>query len=287
VSRIVYVNGRYVPYADAQVHVEDRGFQFADSVYEVCEIRAGRIVDEARHLWRLNRSLDELKMPAPMAESGLRVVISEVLRRNRVTEGTVYIQVSRGAARRDFLFPTRTTPPSLVVIARSVDPAKSASAATVGIKVITHPETRWDRVDIKTTGLLPNVLAKMAATEKGAKEAWFVDREGFITEGGSSNAWIITGDDRLVTRPAEHGILRGITRTTLIDLAAEEGLVVEERPFTPDEVKAAREAFVTSATNILMPVVQIDGHPIGDGRPGPQVTRLRARFHDIAASRPI
>jgi D-alanine transaminase len=287
VSRIVYVNGRYVPYADAQVHVEDRGFQFADGVYEVCEVRGGRIIDEARHFARLARSLRELKMAAPMAESGLRVVVSEVLRRNRVREGSVYLQVTRGAARRDFLFPDPEPWPTLVVIARSADPAKAQAGALAGISVVTQPETRWERVDIKTTGLLPNVLAKMNAKGHGAKEAWFVDREGFVTEGGSSNAWIVTADDRLVTRPAESGILRGITRTTLIDLAAEEGLTVEERPFRVDEAKVAREAFVTSATNIVMPVVQIDGTPVGDGKPGQLVPRLRARFHDIAEWRTI
>jgi D-alanine transaminase len=286
-SRIVYVNGRYVPYADAQVHVEDRGFQFADGVYEVCEVRGGRIIDEVRHLARLARSLRELKMAAPMSEGGLRVVVSEVLRRNRVREGSVYLQVTRGAARRDFLFPDPEPLPTLVVIARMADPTKAQAASLVGIAVVTQPESRWERVDIKTTGLLPNVLAKMNAKSQGAKEAWFVDRDGFVTEGGSSNAWIVTTDDCLITRPAESGILRGITRTTLIDLAAEEGLTVEERPFTVDEAKAAREAFVTSATNIVMPVVRIDDVPVGDGKPGALVPRLRARFHDIAEWRSI
>jgi D-alanine transaminase len=287
VSRIVYVNGRYAPYADAVVHVEDRGFQFADGVYEVCEVRGGRIIDEERHLGRLKRSLDELRMPHPMAPSGLRIVISEVLRRNRVREGLVYIQVTRGAARRDFVFPDESTPASLVVIARHVDPSLAEAGSRKGIAIATMPENRWERVDIKTTGLLPNVLAKMAARDKGAKEAWFVDRDGFITEGGSSNAWIITEDGRLVTRPAERGILRGITRTTLIDLAREEGLTVEERPFTVDEARAAREAFITSATNIVMPVVQIDGQKVGSGEPGPQALKLRERFHDVAAWRAI
>jgi D-alanine transaminase len=287
VSRIVYVNGRYAPYADAGVHVEDRGFQFADGVYEVCEIRGGRIIDEARHLGRLARSLTELRMARPMSDAGLRVVISEVLRRNRVREGLVYIQVTRGAARRDFVFPAESTPPSLVIIARQVDPSIAEAGSKKGISVVSVPENRWERVDIKTTGLLPNVLAKMAARERGAKEAWFIDKDGFITEGGSSNAWIITEDGRLVTRSAESGILRGITRTTLIDLAAEEGLTVEERPFTLDEARQAREAFVTSATNIVMPVVMIDGEKIGNGQPGEQALRLRARFHDIAEWRTI
>ncbi|MGQ4272867.1 D-amino-acid transaminase [Terrihabitans sp. B22-R8] len=286
-SRIVYVNGRYVPYADAAVHVEDRGFQFADSVYEVCEVRHGRIIDETRHLARLKRSLDELQMAAPMSDHGMRIVISETLRRNRVREGTVYIQVSRGACRRDFIFPTEPLAPTLVVIARQIDPSKAQSTSEAGIGITTVPESRWERVDIKTTGLLPNVLAKMRAKAQGAKEAWFVDRDGYVTEGGSSNAWIITSDGRLVTRPAESGILRGITRTTLMDLIRQEGLQMEERPFAIEEAKSAQEAFVTSATNILMPVVTIDGMPVGSGKPGPIVTRLRAKFHDAAEWRII
>jgi D-alanine transaminase len=287
VSRIVYVNGRYVPYAEAAVHVEDRGFQFADGVYEVCEVRGGRIIDETRHLARLDRSLGELAIASPMNHACLRVVLTEVVRRNRVRDGAVYLQVTRGAARRDFLFPEPETLPTLVVIARSVDPAKGDNAAASGISVITLPESRWARVDIKTTGLLPNVLAKMRAKEAGAREAWFVDREGFVTEGGSSNAWIITDGDVLVTRPAEIEILRGVTRTTLLDLAAKEGLKVDERAFTVAEAKAAKEAFITSATTILTPVIRLDSALIGEGKPGPLVKRLRAGFHAIAQWRAL
>lgn len=286
-SRIVYVNGRYVPYAQASVHVEDRGFQFADGVYEVCEIRDGRIVDEERHLARLNRSLRELAIAPPMNDAALRVVISEVLRRNRVRNGTVYIQVTRGAARRDFLFPAPGTPPTLVVTARSVDPSKGQSAAEQGISVITVPESRWARVDIKTVGLLPNVLAKMEAKKAGAREAWFVDRDGYVTEGGSSNAWIVSEDGVLITRPAESGILRGITRTTLFDLARAEGLRIEERGFTVDEALNAREVFITSATTIVTPVVRINSTVVGGGKPGTLALRLREKFHSVAASRAI
>jgi D-alanine transaminase len=286
-SRVVYVNGRYVPYREATVHVEDRGFQFADGVYEVCEVRNGRIIDESRHLARLRRSLKELSISFPMADAALRMVMSETLRRNRVRSGSVYLQVTRGAAKRDFTFPDpEAVPPTLVVIARSVDPAIGEAVAQAGIKVVSVPESRWARVDIKTTGLLPNVLAKMTAKAAGAREAWFVDGDGFITEGGSSNAWIVDGD-ALVTRHAESGILRGVTRTTLLDLIAEEGLRFEERQFTVDEAKAAREAFVTSATTILTPVVQIDDTPVGDGKPGDIVLRLRRRFHDIAEWRSL
>jgi D-alanine transaminase len=286
-SRIVYVNGRYVPYAHASVHIDDRGFQFADGVYEVCEVRDGRIIDEPRHFARLKRSLDELKMPAPMNEACLSIVLSEVLRRNRVVSGLVYLQVTRGVARREFVFPSPDTAPTLVVTARSVDPSKGEDVAAAGIKVVTVPESRWERVDIKTTGLLPNVLAKMQAKAAGGREAWFVDRDGFVTEGGSSNAWIVSDKGVLITRPAEHGILRGVTRTTLLDLARKEGLKVEERPFTVNEAKVAQEAFITSATTIVTPVIALDSVEIGGGKPGPVVKRLRSGFHAIAAWRSI
>jgi D-alanine transaminase len=287
VSRIVYVNGRYLPYAEASVHIDDRGFQFADGVYEVCEVREGRVIDEARHFARLKRSLDELRMAAPMNEACLRVVLSEVLRRNRVRSGLVYLQVTRGVARREFFFPADDVPPTLVVTARAVDLSKGEIVAEEGIRVLTVAENRWERVDIKTTGLLPNVLAKMQAKAAGAREAWFVDKAGFVTEGGSSNAWIISENDVLITRPAESGILRGVTRTTLLDLARKEGLKVEERPFTVTEAKAAKEAFITSATTIVTPVVELDSVKIGGGKPGPLVKRLRAGFHSIAAWRTI
>jgi len=287
VSRVVYVNGRYVPYAEAQIHVEDRGFQFADSVYEVCEVRDGRIIDERRHLARLNRSLKELRIATPMNDACMQVVFGEVLRRNRVRDGLIYLQVTRGTARREFLFPEPPVAPTLVVIARHVPAGKGEAVAQSGISVITIPENRWSRVDIKTTGLLPNVLAKMQAKEKGAREAWFVDCDGYITEGGSSNAWIVTKDNVLVTRPAETGILRGVTRTTLFDLARKEGLRIEERAFTVKEAKAAKEAFISSATTIATSVVKIDDAVIGEGRPGPVVAGLRKGFHLIAEWRAI
>ncbi|MDQ0393900.1 D-amino-acid transaminase [Labrys monachus] len=281
-SRIAYVNGVYVPLRDASVHVEDRGFQFADSVYEVCEVRDGALVDETRHMGRLKRSLSELSIRMPMAENALKVVLRETLRRNRVVNGMVYFQVSRGAAKRDFLFPSPDTPPTLVVIARSLDRAKGDAGAASGIAVITLPDNRWERVDIKSTGLLPNVLAKQKARQQGAKEVWFFDEQGYVTEGGSSNAWIVTAENTLLTRPAESGILRGITRTTLMDLARRDNMVVTERAFTVAEAKAAKEAFVTSATNVVMPVVKIDDTVIGDGTPGALARKLRAHFHSVA-----
>ena len=283
--RIAYVNGRYVPHRDAAVHVEDRGYQFADGVYEVCEVARGFIVDMVRHLDRLNRSLNELSIGWPMHRRALEVVLREVVRRNRVRDGLVYLQVTRGVASRDFVFPANVAP-SLVVTARKIDPALNLKKAEGGIKVVTVPENRWDRVDIKSVGLLPNVLAKQKAKEAGAHEAWFVDTDGKVKEGGSSNAWIVTRDGVLVTRPAEHGILRGITRTTLFDVAKKLGLRIEERGFSIAEAKAAREAFISSATTLAMPVVSIDGDPVANGHPGSVALSLRQAFFDIAEKSP-
>ena len=281
-SRIAYVNGRYVPHAAAMVHVEDRGYQFSDGVYEVCEVRAGRLVDERRHIERLQRSLGELRIRPPMSPLALGVVMRETIARNRVRNGIVYLQVTRGVARRDHAFPTPATAPSLVVTARSIDIAGNEKAAAAGIAVISVPDNRWGRVDIKTVGLLPNVLAKQAAREQGAREAWFVDREGYVTEGSSTNAWIVTAAGKVVTRPADSAILRGITRTVLIEAIAAQGLVLEERPFTLAEAYAAREAFVTAASQIVMPVVRIDGRSVGGGVPGPIARALRGGFHGHA-----
>ncbi len=283
--RIAYVNGRYVPHRDAAIHIEDRGYQFADGVYEVCEVARGNLMDVTRHLDRLDRSLRELRIDWPMHRSALVMVMREVVTRNGVSNGLVYVQVTRGVASRDFVFPENTVP-AVVVTAKKVDPALAARRAETGIKVITLPENRWDRVDIKSVGLLPNVLAKQAAKEAGAQEAWFVDADGNVKEGGSSNAWIITKDGCLVTRPAEHGILRGITRTTLFEVAAKLGLRIEERGFSVAEAKAAREAFISSATTIAMPVVEVDGSPIANGHPGSVVQSLRQAFFDVAEKTP-
>ena len=283
--RIAYVNGRYVAHADACVHIEDRGYQFADGVYEVCEVARGYIVDMKRHLDRLDRSLGELQIAWPMARAAFQVVIREVVRRNRVVNGLVYMQVTRGVAGRDFLFPANTRP-AVVVTAKKVDPTQVSKRAEEGIRVVTVPENRWDRVDIKSVGLLPNVLAKEKAKAAGAQEAWFVDTDGNVKEGGSSNAWIVTKDGALVTRPAEHGILRGITRTTLFDVAAKLGLKIEERYFSVSEAREAREAFISSATTIAMPVVAIDGTPIANGHPGSVTLSLRQAFFDIAEKSP-
>lgn len=281
-SRIAYVNGRYLPHAMAHVHVEDRGYQFSDGVYEVCEVRGGQLVDERRHLERLARSLKELRMRAPMGPAAMRIVLRETLRRNRVRDGLIYLQVTRGVARRDHAFPPADTKPSVVVTARALDRGKLEKAAESGIGVITVPDNRWDRVDIKTISLLPNVLARQTARDQGAREAWFVGRDGFVTEGSSSNAWIVTGEGKILTRPATQGILGGITRAVVLEVAAGRGLQVEERGFTVAEAMQAREAFLTAASQIVMPVIAIDGQQIGDGRPGPMAKALRAHFYEAA-----
>ena len=286
-TRYVYVNGTYRRYDDALIHAEDRGFQFADAVYEVCEIRDRAIVDEDRHLARLERSLAELGIAAPMSRRAFQRVLGETARRNRVANGVIYLQVSRGAGPRNFYFSGVKTPPTIVCLARPQSRPALEAAAEKGIAVKSMPDMRWGRCDIKTVMLLPASLAKEAARANGAQEAWFLDAEGFVREGGSSNAWIITADHKLVTPPATNAILRGITRTTLIDLITREGLTLEERPFTIEEAKAAREAFITSASNLVMPVVSVDGQPIGNGHPGSLSTRLRAAFHDVAQVRQL
>jgi D-alanine transaminase len=278
-SRIAYVNGRYLPHREAGVSIEDRGYQFADGVYEVCEVRGGRLIDERRHMARLDRSLNELHIRRPMSAAALSFVLHETVRRNRVRDGIVYLQITRGAAPRDFPFPADGTRPSVVVTARSSDFARLEQVAADGIAVVTVPDIRWQRVDIKSVALLPNVLAKQAAREQGAREAWLVDAQGRITEGGSSNAWIVNGEGILVTHPLGRDILPGITRSVVMDLIKAQGLAVEERSFSIEEAYAAREAFVTSASQIVMPVVRIDGRPVGNGAPGLVTTALRRDYH--------
>ncbi len=281
-SRIAYVNGRYLPMRAATVHVEDRGYQFGDGVYEVCEVRGGRLIDERRHIARLLRSLDELRIRVPMSLASLGVVLREVVARNRVSYGVVYLQITRGVARRDHAFPVPDVPPSVVVTARALNRARNETLASKGIAVITVPDNRWGRVDIKTIGLLPNVLARQAAIEQGARDAWFVDASGNVTESASGNAWIVTQAGTVVTRPADNAILRGITRTVLFEVIKAQGLAAEERAFTLKEAYAAREAFITSASQIVMPVVKIDDRPVGNGQPGPIAAALRRVFHDFA-----
>lgn len=271
-SRIAYVNGRYVPHAQARVHIEDRGYQFADGVYEVIAVHRGRLIDEEGHLVRLNRSLRELRIQPPMAESALKVAMRELLRRNRVRDGIIYLQVTRGVARREHAFPANA-PSALVMTARAIKPF-DLEAARAGVDVITIPDIRWKRCDIKSVSLLPNVLGKQQAREAGAYEAWMVAEDGTVTEGTSSNAWIVTKDGTLVTRAASDAILNGITRQALLTAVRENGVRLVERPFTVAEAKAAREAFVTSTTSYVKPVVRIDGQSIGNGHIGELTGRL-------------
>jgi len=282
VGRIAYVNGRYLPQAQATVHIEDRGYQFSDGVYEVCEIKAGALIDESRHIERLGRSLSELRVGAPLAQGALAIIMRQVMVRNKISNGYLYIQVTRGVAPRDHCFPVTLVRPSLVITARDVDPAKGTALAAKGIAVIAMPDIRWGRPDIKTIGLLPNVLARQTAKEKGAYEAWLVDADGMVTEGAASNAWIVNDDAVIITRHVDTAILRGVTRTTLLELIAADGLRLEERKFSLAEAKKAREAFITGATTLVMPVVSIDGKAVGDGKPGPVARNLRARFHNVA-----
>jgi D-alanine transaminase len=278
-SRIAYVNGRYLPLAAASVNIEDRGYQFSDGVYEVCEVKGGRLIDERRHVERLGRSLSELRIAMPMAAESLGVIMREVVRRNRVRWGIVYLQITRGVSRRDHAFPPAGTRPSIVVTARNLHLANAEKLAAEGVAVISVPENRWERVDIKSVSLLPNVLAKQTAREHGAREAWFVDKQGFVTEGSSSNAWIVTKNNTVVTRHVDHAILKGITRTVVLDIIAAQGFKLDVRPFTMDEAYQAKEAFITSASQTVMPVVKIDGRPVGNGAPGLLSTALRKDYY--------
>ena len=265
-GRIAYVNGAYLPHGHAAVHIEDRGFQFADAVYEVIAVQNGHLVDLDGHLDRLDRSLGELVIQPPMSRAALKQVIGELIRRNRAKYAALYIQVTRGQAPRDFPFP-KDILPTVVMTLKRVKPF-NFKAQSKGVKVITLPDIRWKRCDIKTVSLLAGAMGKTRAVQAGAFEAWQVDADGLVTEGTSSNAWIVTRDGELVTRHTDHAILGGITRQTVMKLAAEEGLTYVERPFSVAEAQAASEAFTTSTTAFLRPVVDIDGHAIGDGQPG-------------------
>lgn len=286
-GRVAYVNGRFVPHGEASVHIEDRGYQFADAVYEVWAVFGGKLADAEGHFARLERSLSELAIDMPMSRRALTVVLKEAVRRNRVREGLVYLQVSRGVAPRDHAFPKTPVAPSMVITVSMTDRAATEARAAKGVGVVTTPENRWGRCDIKTVGLLPNALAKQKAREAGALEAWFVDELGFVTEGASSNAWIVDGEGRLRTRDTNANILRGITRNTLLDVIAKEGLQVDERPFTPDDAHKAREAFITGAGALVLPVVSLDGKPIGEGKPGPVATKLRRLYIERAKASAI
>jgi D-alanine transaminase len=278
------VNGRFVRQAEAGVSIEDRGYQLGDGIYEVWAVLGGKLADAEGHFARLERSLGELRIPMPMSRPALTMALRETVRRNRVRHGIVYLQVTRGVARRDHAFPNPTVAPTVVITARSTSAAVAEARAERGVGVITTPENRWGRCDIKTIDLLPNVLAKQAAKEEGAFEAWFVDDQGLVTEGASSNAWIVDQDGVLRTRDTGANILRGVTRLSLIDVAKEAGYRVEERPFTVQEAKLAREAFLTGAGALVMPIVSIDGEPIANGHPGEVARTLRAAYIRRAAA---
>ncbi len=281
--RYAYVNGRYLPHAQAAVHIEDRGYQFADGVYDVIPVYQGTLIDEGLHLDRLERSLGELRIDMPVSRATLKLIARELMRRNDLSRGMVYMQVTRGVAPRDHKFPAKTTMPALIMTTRQMKP-QSEAQLNAGIKVITVPDIRWQRCDIKSTSLLPNVLAKQQAFEAGAYEAWQVDSEGYVTEGGSTNAWIVNAEGKVVTRGASHAILNGITRITLLKLIREAGYELEERAFTLEEAAEAREAFLTASTAFVMPIVAIDGTPVGNGHPGILCGKLRARYFDYMAS---
>jgi D-alanine transaminase len=278
-SRIAYVNGRYLPWGHARVHVEDRGFQFADGVYEVFPVYAGRIANRDWHMQRLARSLQELRIDWPSPPEVVAAILAQVLRRNLIKAGgMIYLQITRGVAPRNHMFPGKMVRPTLVVLARSVDMAARDEQAKKGVRILSVPDSRWARRDIKSVALLPNMLAKQQASEAGAAEALFVNQQGTVTEGASSTFWIVRSDGVLLTHPLGHDILPGVTRRVVLALAEEMGHVVLERPFSLPDAMAAKEAFLTSATNFVMPVIQIDANLIGDGAPGPISTALRRAY---------
>jgi D-alanine transaminase len=278
-SRIVYLNGTYLPEGEAKVSVFDRAFLFGDAVYEVTAVVGGRLVDFGGHLERLDRSLSEIALKPPLGHAELRAMHEEILARNGVTEGGVYLEITRGVADRDFLYP-ESAAPTVVAFTQS-RPVLEHPYAASGIKVITIPDLRWKRRDIKSTSMLAQVMGKQAAKLKGAYEAWMVE-DGFVTEGTSSTAFIVDGDGVVRTQPLGPHLLTGVTRRAVLRLAADQGVRTEERPFTVKEALAAREAFITAATAFVLPVVEIDGVPIGDGRPGPVARAFRALYIEEA-----
>ena len=274
---VAYVDGVYLPLRAARVSVQDRGFQLGDSAYEVWAVRGGRLFDPAEHMTRLTRSLMELRIAAPMSETALFAVMRETARRNHVRDGIVYVQISRGAASRDHAFPVGVRP-TLVITAKNLDRDAIAARAENGIKIVPLPEARWARRDIKSVNLLPNLLARQQAKQAGAFEAWFVDSAGYVTEGTASTAWIVAADGALRTRPLSNDLLHGVTRAAILRLARQRQMQIAERAFTVAEAQGAREAFISSASNAAVPVVAIDGVPVGEGRPGPVAAALRAAY---------
>tara|TARA_R110002096_G_scaffold22396_1_gene72096 strand:- start:825 stop:1682 length:858 start_codon:yes stop_codon:yes gene_type:complete len=276
-SRVAYVNGAYVSMDQASVHIEDRGYQFSDGVYEVVSIRRGKCIDMEPHLDRLWRSMNELQIDEPMARGPMKVVMAETIRQNRLQDAILYIQVSRGVARRDHPFPADTVS-SLVMTCRRFNFDAVKERAKTGIKVISQPDVRWGRCDIKSISLLPNVLAKQAAREQGGFEALLIDADGYVTEGSSTNVWMVTSEGKLITRSTDDNILPGITRASILSIAGELQMPVEEHAFTLEEAKDATEMFLTSSTSCAMPITHIDSQAIGNGKPGPIVARLVEQY---------
>jgi D-alanine transaminase len=279
-ARIAYINGRYVPKSHARVAVEDRGYLFGDGAYDAIPIHNGHLSFADRHLDRLDRSLAELRIAQPMSRPALLQVAAEVIRRNDVKNGGLYIQVTRGVALRDHKFP-KGIKPSLLMMARKWK-APAPDLLAEGAAVVTMPDQRWARRDIKSINLLANVLAKQAASEQGALEAWLVDQDGMVTEGSSTSAWIATAQGELVTRPNSTEILPGVTRSVVVEVARDLSLTLQLRPFSREEAYAAREAFLTSTSSFVLPITQIDGRPVGDGKPGPIAARLREAYLKVA-----
>ncbi|WP_421791586.1 D-amino-acid transaminase [Hyphobacterium sp.] len=284
-SRFAYVNGRFIAHPHARIHIEDRGNQFADAVYEVWGVTKGQLMDFDGHLMRLARSLGELRIKSPMSNQALSAVLFRMIELNRLHSGLIYLQISRGQARRDHVFPGPQTRASVIMTAKATNAERIERKAREGIKVITQPDIRWGRRDIKTVSLLPNVLVRQAAAEAGAQEGWMIDDAGLVTEGSASNAWIVNAEGVLITRPADHDILNGITRRTIIALAAKEGIRTEERAFSLEEARLAQEAFVTSASTFATPVIEIDGQPVGNGHPGTFSLQLRESYVATAKER--
>lgn len=279
-DRIVYVNGEYLPEQDAKISVFDRGFLFADGVYEVAAILRGQLIDNKQHLLRLRRSLQELDMPSPADDTTIESIQKELIRLNHVDEGAVYLQVTRGAADRNFAYPEDSSP-SLVLFTQEKKIIDLPTAKT-GIKIITTEDIRWGRRDIKTVALLAASMAKMFAMKSGADDAWLVDREGYITEGSSFNAYIVTSEGTIITRHLSNDILHGITRKAVLQLAEKDGLQVIERPFSVEEACQAQEAFITAAGFFVLPVIQINDKVLGNGKPGSITAKLRSIYIDMA-----
>jgi D-alanine transaminase len=275
-GHIAYINGRYLPQSEATVHIEDRGYNFADGIYEVIAVHNGKLVDEEPHIVRLRRSLNELKIEWPVTENALKFLMREVIRRNHFKEGMIYMQITRGVAPRDHAFPEDAQSSLMMTIRRSKP--FDAKAIAKGVRVITIPDIRWKRNDIKSISLLGNVLGKQQAREAGAYEAWMFDENGDVTEGTSSNAWIVSKQGELVTRQLSNAILSGITRLTVLKLAKETGIKFVERAFSIDEAKHAKEAFLTSTTSFVKPIVQIDDDKVADGKAGPLCRALLDRY---------